>query len=362
MRQTLSLAILAALISGAHAQDMTIGDRAPKLDVAKWVKGKPVKEFKAGRLYVVEFWATWCGPCRVSIPHITKLALKYKDKITFIGVDVWETPGGGTDTSYMDGVVQYVEDMGEKMDYNVAIDGPEGTMAKSWMEAAGRSRIHIPTAFIVNGDGVIAWIGHPMEMDETLGKVIAGTYDLEAAVEAFEKQRLQSAALDKLAQKLRVAYQSGGMGAMLPVLDEAMVEIPELKTYFQVEKLELLMQVDPAQVADLARELFESEMKDDAGFLNNIAWWMIERDKPPIKIDYKLALGMAERACELTKHEDPTYLDTLALAHFRNGNVKKAIEVQEKAIALLEKDEDVPEEMVEEFKSRLKKFKEKKGG
>ena len=89
---------------------------------------------------------------------------------------------------------------------------------------------------------------------------------------------------------------------------------------------------------------------------------MIERDKPPIEIDYKLALAMAERACELTKREDPTYLDTLALAHFRNGNVKKAIQVQEKAIALLQKDEGVPEEMVEEFKSRLKKYKEKKGG
>jgi thiol-disulfide isomerase/thioredoxin len=66
--------------------------RHPPLKVAKWIKGKPVQRFEPGKVYVVEFWATWCGPCRRSIPHLTELAKKFKGKVTFIGVSIWGEP------------------------------------------------------------------------------------------------------------------------------------------------------------------------------------------------------------------------------------------------------------------------------
>src|SRR5207244_3807159 len=99
--------------------------------------------------------------CRVSIPHLTKLRKENKD-VTFIGVSVWER-----DVSK---VKPFVEEMGEKMEYRVAMDlVPEdekkgsGAMAKNWMEAAGQDGI--PAAFVVNGDGVVAWVGHPNDLD-----------------------------------------------------------------------------------------------------------------------------------------------------------------------------------------------------
>ena len=63
--------------------------------------------------------------------------------------------------------------MGDKMDYRVAMDkvpdgdvrGQNGAMAKNWMIAAGQNGI--PTAFIVDRDSKIAWIGHPMEIEAT---------------------------------------------------------------------------------------------------------------------------------------------------------------------------------------------------
>ncbi|MEO8884533.1 MAG: hypothetical protein ABI367_00625, partial [Mucilaginibacter sp.] len=36
-----------------------IGDDVPQLRVKKWLKGTPVEEFEKGKVYVVEFWATW---------------------------------------------------------------------------------------------------------------------------------------------------------------------------------------------------------------------------------------------------------------------------------------------------------------
>jgi thiol-disulfide isomerase/thioredoxin len=75
----------------ASAQTLSVGDDAPALEISKWAKGEKVDRLEKDRTYVVEFWATWCGPCRTSIPHLTQLQKNYKDKgVQFIGVSVWE--------------------------------------------------------------------------------------------------------------------------------------------------------------------------------------------------------------------------------------------------------------------------------
>src|SRR6218665_3455120 len=125
MKTVLStLALLSFLATTASAQSTqpslpapTVGSPAPALKVAKWFKGTPVTELEKGKVYVVEFWATWCGPCKSSIPHVTKLQKQYKDKgLTVIGVDIWETD--------LAKVEPFVAEMGDKMDYAVAIEEP----------------------------------------------------------------------------------------------------------------------------------------------------------------------------------------------------------------------------------------------
>jgi hypothetical protein len=93
------------------------------------------------------------------------MARAYKDRVTFVGVSVWERDPEET-------VDAFVQEMGDRMDYLVARDTAANHMAKSWLEAAGLDGI--PSAFIVDGDGNIAWIGHPMDsMEKALDGVLS---------------------------------------------------------------------------------------------------------------------------------------------------------------------------------------------
>ncbi len=137
--------------------NLRVGDPAPMLRIDTWIKGNPVERFEPGRFYVVEFWATWCPPCREAIPHMTELAHAHSDRVTFIGVNVWERSVFGSVKSKVEG---FVKEMGPRMDYVVGLDSADEYMANHWLRAAGRNGI--PAAMVVDGEGKIAWIGHPM--------------------------------------------------------------------------------------------------------------------------------------------------------------------------------------------------------
>jgi thiol-disulfide isomerase/thioredoxin len=73
----LTVAALAAVTITSKALALGIGDAAPEINASKWVKGDAVHKLEADKTYVVEFWATWCGPCLEIIPHLTEMAHTY---------------------------------------------------------------------------------------------------------------------------------------------------------------------------------------------------------------------------------------------------------------------------------------------
>jgi thiol-disulfide isomerase/thioredoxin len=329
LRVSVAAGLLWGLAAGASGQSLTVGDSAPKLSVSKWVKGEKVDRLEPGQTYVVEFWATWCGPCRATIPHLTELQKKHKD-VKFIGVSVFEQ-----DQSK---VAPFVKEMGEKMGYAVAMDDvPEGAardqgkMAQTWMVAAEQDGI--PTAFIVT-KGKVAWIGHPMEMDGPLAKVVAGDFDISAAAAKYREEKVAERKLAAVLEKLRPALQAQDHKEALAVLDKALADDAALEGRLGPLKFNLMLQAGDTGAAGYGRKLVEGACKDDAGALNNIAWSLVDPDSklPAARRDARLAVRAAERANELTKGEDPAILDTLAKACFDSGDPARALELQEKAV------------------------------
>ena len=225
MIRFLTTAAVAATCSIATAQggasqpapSLGLGDKAPKVDLSKVVKGDFDGKFMNDKVYVVEFWATWCGPCKTSMPHLSELQKEYKDKgVTIIGVS------DETEKKVADFIGS--GDWPQKTQYVIATDNERKT-SNAYMRAAGQNGI--PTAFIVGKTGQVEWIGHPMSMDEPLAQVVAGTYDREAAKKQMAAEKAFEAKQQEMQQKMMMAYQQQDWDAMIKILNEGMAEAPK---------------------------------------------------------------------------------------------------------------------------------------
>jgi len=185
-----------------YSQNLKIGDPAPKLTPFEWIKGTPVTEFRKGTPYVVEFGATWCKPCAKAIPELTALAKKYDGRAKVIGIFVQEInyePLSTPNPKYIDRVKEYVEKQGEKMEYHVAVDGPEKPVEKNWIDAIGQSR-GVPQTVVIDKEGRIAgyFVGANISLvEQFLASIVEGTYDLEVQI-AKENKKTKKESYDRL--------------------------------------------------------------------------------------------------------------------------------------------------------------------
>lgn len=195
--------------SAAFAERLSIGDKAPPVEIEHWISEKPpITEFEPGKVYVVEFWATWCGPCVASIPRLSELQHRHGDAIAVISVS--DEP-----LAVIEPFLQR-EHEGKTFQeitasYWLATD-PDGSVKAAYMRAAGQNGI--PCAFIVGKTGEIEWIGHPMRIDDPMAKILAGTWD-RAAYEREEAER--KAFLEKLRQATQLTRKQDFSGAQAAV-------------------------------------------------------------------------------------------------------------------------------------------------
>ena len=144
---------------------LKVGDKAPALKPKTWIKtinAAEISALESGKVYIIEFWATWCPSCRDAMPALAKLARAHKD-LTIIAVASSERkPKKDAPDTRSDSVRAFVKEHDEAMPYAVLFDGARPT-ASAYLVPAGR--VYLPTAFVIDATTTITFIGDPREKD-----------------------------------------------------------------------------------------------------------------------------------------------------------------------------------------------------
>lgn len=130
-------------IDPKRARDLR-GKSAPAMNVTQWLNGAPRLD---GRLVVVDFFASRCGPCMNAVPHMNELATRYEQDLVVIGIS--DEQAGTLRTGL--GRAGYPV---STFKYPVGVD-PDARMKKGFGVTA------IPHVAVVSADGVVRWQGHP---------------------------------------------------------------------------------------------------------------------------------------------------------------------------------------------------------
>ncbi|WP_316792035.1 redoxin family protein [Pedobacter frigoris] len=306
---------------------LRIGDPAPAFKYSKWIQGKPITQLDEKELYVLEFWATWCGPCVAAMPHLSELSDKFKDKATFVGVNIWEKTGDKPYESSLPRVTSFVKSMGSKLTYNVITDNNEQHMGDKWMKAAGQ--FGIPSTFLVKG-GKIIWIGHPMKLDSIIPEVLAGRYDMLSFKRTFEAKTSQ----DKTSETMSL-YYTPALAAIkerdydkaLDLVEKGTEFAPKFAMIFDRIRLMALLGKDEPKGIEYAREW----IKKSPGVGSTLAGDILDR-KDLTQKSFAFAAEIFRQSFDSNDSGMPLISHMTATAYAKAGDFATAVMAEQRAI------------------------------
>lgn len=150
------------------------GEIAPEITVARWIEQAPVKIADLrGRVVLLDFWATWCGPCLAAFPHLREWHEKYKDRgLTVLGITMYYGRGEGHPMTPAE-EFSYLERFKKEYNitYGVAVSDTENNHRSYGIQA-------IPTAVLIDRHGVIRLLttgtggGNESEIEAEIEKLL----------------------------------------------------------------------------------------------------------------------------------------------------------------------------------------------
>lgn len=324
----------------------TIGAKAPVLAIEHWVQDgggtfEPVTTFENGTVYVIQFWQSWSVSCTKHLAHVARVQAEWADRnVQVIGVS--DEP--------LDDVLEFLrrdDGRGETFadltrGFRVTTD-PDGSVHNDYLGVSSQdddpTPLAQPVTFIVGKTGDIEWVGHPMEMEEPLGKIVGGTW---AQNRFLDEEREFGAAEKKLSTDVHPLVRAGRYHEADSVLAVMMDEsrspkvkagIVRLRRQFDGWRIGTAMQEGDGAGAS-AVEAMAAEIGDDAARLDGLASLVLEMHDAFPTADRLLEAATA--AAEKASGIDPAnagFLHTLARLHRVAGRIEEADAIQRRADA-----------------------------
>jgi thiol-disulfide isomerase/thioredoxin len=347
-----SASIISALCFATlgHSENyLTIGDDAPGLNGVTWLKGNPKGSFERGKVYVVEFWATWCGPCKENIPHLTELASKFAGQVSIAGIDIWETMDK-RDTDYQSRVSSFVTKEGAQMNYIVGVDDAKSDTANAWMKAAGEGGI--PESFVIGKDGKIAWIGHAQGLAEVVPQVLAGTYDVVAA-------RARRATDVELVRPVKEAMDAKNFGKALELIQSITAKHPNMSRYYQYDTYTSYAHTDLAKTKEMTEQVLKDSNEEIGAYQMMCSVYASDPDLSAQA--YRYGFELIKKALA-KKDREYMFLSMAGGVCMKLKDRDGALRYDEEAVAAAEKDSHAPKPFVEFLKRNLQEIQANKAG
>jgi thiol-disulfide isomerase/thioredoxin len=306
----------------ASPASLKVGELAPPLEPSKWLQGKEVTKFEPGKVYVIDFWAPWCGACIRHLPHLAELQARYKDQgVTVICFTSRDIRGVLDNTE--EKLAAFLKKRGAALPFTFAY-ADNGTTTDAWLKAAGQEGF---CTFVVDKKGRIAPIGFPMYLDVILPKVLAG-----ASAKAVGEEIAQ---VDAEYRAVAAALKSDSKPeAYFQALKEFEAKYPPLADFMPSAciKLDLLiLQGNADEAKAYAEALIAKAIKQHNAVVLEMAYAVL-RPQDKSKELVGLAVRAAEALVRLDGGKEPYSLLRLAGAYVASGDKARAKEYASKAI------------------------------
>ncbi|MER9196919.1 TlpA family protein disulfide reductase [Mesorhizobium australicum] len=336
-----------------------MGSPAPSIKVEDWLRGEPVADFQPGKVYIVEFWATWCKLCAAEMLELMQLQEKYNDSGLEV-VAVAANEDAPTAVEARTNLKAWLTEKCSHLNYRIAFDHT-GEMNKLWRDPS--FSVGIPTSFVVDRDGNIAFIGPPSQLDEILPKVLNGSWRISNKAKAADTERIarsepmarEQALKQPIDDRFWAAVKLEDWKTVLWAIEEGIALMPD-DINFRLAHAHLLlhkiqdMWTGLPVMRQLVRDAIGKTSKD----------WMVSaldllfhpaNDHSRLPSTERFAMGkeLSEHILALNPPQDdsPKFRSYPAVARYyhENGNNDRAIELVELALTSLDGPEPIPAEL-----------------
>lgn len=298
-----------------------------------WLQGTPVKKWEKDKVYIFEFWATWCGPCLAAMPHMERLHQAFKDnpRMQIIGINVM-------DRKSPEALKEFLKNRPVPLTYTMAVDVDGKKTREKWL--APLDVDGIPHAFAVR-NGRLIWRGHPGKLSEEIMRAMLKP-DFSATSLPTENSdertwKLYRQASEKVGDMVRKDGKAGAQAFLKQIQD--LGQFPQDQV-IQLKMIPFIVLAEQGKFQEAQSVLDDlcKEYPDNYRIQINVAGTLMEgKSVPSGEMDAALVERCLKRCIEISRKDNkeaslPWRL--MAELRERQGNMKEALQHMEKALSL----------------------------